>query len=192
MLLATIVAAGGGVLVGFVRGGRLERLAQVPIRLAWLAAVAWLVQVVLFVSPLAPSVERFAAPIHLATVILLAVVIFFNRGLPGFAVLGIGLGLNAIVYAANGGFMPVSESALIAAGNASSISAMADGARFQKTILLRGDTPLWFLGDILPLPMAGKVYSVGDVVAGIGLFALIAGGMLRTPTAGATPTLSRG
>ena len=77
--------------------------------------------------------------------------------------------------------MPVSEGALIASGNVTALAAMADGARFQKTILLQADTPLWLLGDILPLPLAGKVYSIGDVVAGLGLFVLIVGGMLRTP-----------
>lgn len=181
MLLATLVAAGSGVLVGFARGGRVERLAELPIRLAWLVGLAWLVQVVLFVSPLAHSIDPFAAPIHLATVLLLAIVIVFNRALPGFAILGVGLLLNAVVYAANGGFMPVSEGALLASGNMTSLAAMADGARFQKTILLQPDTPLWLLGDILPLPLAGKVYSIGDVVAGLGLFVLIVGGMLRTP-----------
>jgi hypothetical protein len=32
------------------------------------------------------------------------------------------------------------------------------------------------------LPLAGKVYSVGDVVAGIGVFVLITGGMAERHT----------
>jgi hypothetical protein len=109
-------------------------------------------------------------------------------------VLGLGLLLNAAVYAANGGFMPVSEGALIASGNTEALSAIADGGRFQKVILLRSDTPLWFLGDILPLPVVGKVYSVGDVVAGLGLFVLITGGMSLTSgrQADTTPPRSDG
>jgi hypothetical protein len=89
----------------------------------------------------------------------------------------VGLLLNASVYAANGGFMPVSEGALVASGNGPSAAAMADGNRLQKTTLLQSDTPLWFLGDILPLPLVGKVYSIGDVVAAVGVFVLAAGGM---------------
>ena len=177
MLVATIVAACAGVLVGLLRGGRIEYLARLPIRLAWLAGLAWLIQVGLFVSPLAAALDALAAPIHLATIVLLAAVILANRDLPGVAVLGLGLVLNACVYAANGGFMPVTESALLASGNVSAIEVMASGARYQKTILARPDTPLWFLGDILPLALVGKVYSVGDVVAALGLFALISGGM---------------
>jgi hypothetical protein len=177
MFVATIVAACAGVLVGLLRGGRIERLAQLPIRLAWLAGLAWALQVVLFLSPLAGVLDRWAAPIHLATVVMLAFVILANRALPGLTLVGVGLLLNASVYAANGGFMPVSEGALVASGNGASAAAMADGTRLQKTTLLQSDTPLWFLGDILPLPLVGKVYSIGDVVAAVGVFVLAAGGM---------------
>ena len=68
MLVATIVAACAGVLVGLLRGGRIEYLARLPIRLAWLAGLAWLIQVGLFVSPLAAALDAWAAPIHLATI----------------------------------------------------------------------------------------------------------------------------
>jgi hypothetical protein len=177
MLLATIGAACGGVLVGLARGGRLARLGQLHIRLAWLAGLAWVVQVVLFVSPVASVLDAWAAPIHLVSIVLLGVVILANRQVPGIALLGVGLLLNATVYALNGGFMPVTESALIASGNQASLAAMADGARFQKTFLSQASTPLWVLGDVLPLPVAGKIYSIGDIVAAVGLFVLVSGGM---------------
>jgi hypothetical protein len=76
--------------------------------------------------------------------------------------------------------MPVSEASLVASGNSASLAAMAGGARFQKTFLEQPSTPLWFLGDVLPLPVAGKIYSIGDVVAVLGIFVLIEGGMLST------------
>jgi hypothetical protein len=183
MFLATVVAGCAGLLVGFARGGRLSRLGQLHIHVAWLAGLAWLVQVVLFVSPAAGVLDSWAAPIHLLSIVLLAAVIVVNRSLPGIGLLGLGLLLNASVYAANGGFMPVTDSALIASGNSASLAAMADGARFQKTFLSQPDTPLWFLGDLLPLPIAGKVYSIGDVIAAVGLFVLVAGGMLGDPSA---------
>ena len=177
VFIATAAAACAGVLVGLLRGGRIERLAQLQIRLGLVAGLAWLVQVILFVSPLASAIDSWAAPVHLASIALLALVILANRALPGVALLGVGLLLNASVYAANGGFMPVSETALVASGNAASVQPMSGGARFQKTILQQPDTPLWYLGDVLPLPVVGKIYSVGDVVAAVGLFVLIVGGM---------------
>jgi hypothetical protein len=182
MLLATVVAAGAGLVVGASRGGRIDRLAQLPIRLPWLAGVAWLVQVALFVSPLAAVLEPWAGPIHAASIGLIGLVIVANRVVPGIALLGLGLLLNAAVYAANGGFMPTSEAALLATGNESGLEAMRGGARFQKTVLMRSDTPLWFLGDVLPVPPAGKIYSVGDLVAASGVFVLVASGMTERPS----------
>src|SRR5207248_9408292 len=91
MLVATIVAGCAGVLVGLLRRGRIEYLAQLPLRLAWLAGLAWLIQVGLFVSPLAAALDGWAAPILLATLALLVPVIRANRSLPGVVVLGLGL-----------------------------------------------------------------------------------------------------
>jgi hypothetical protein len=177
MILATLVSCCAGIAVGYLRGGQLSRLAEVRIRLWWLAVVAWLVQVGLFVSPLGVLFDPWAAQIHLLTIGLLAIVIVANRALPGLALLGVGLALNATVYAANGGFMPVSAMALQATGNTTSLAVMAGGARYQKTMLERPDSPLGFLGDVLPLPPAGRIYSVGDLVATLGIFVLVAGGM---------------
>jgi hypothetical protein len=177
MLALTIAALSLGLLVGLVRGGSLGRLAHLPLRLPWLAGIAWLSQVTLFVSPLASALEPWAAALHLASVALIGVVVLANRAVPGLALFGIGLLLNAAVYAANGGFMPVADRALLAVGNEATLGAMQGDARVQKTFLMRPDTPLWFLGDVLPVPLVRKVYSPGDVVAAAGAFLLVAGGM---------------
>jgi hypothetical protein len=178
MLALTIAAVSLGLLVGALRGGSLGRLARLPIRLPWLAGLAWLLQVTLFLSPLAPALEPWAAALHLASVGLVGAVVLVNRALPGLALLGGGLLLNAAVYATNGGFMPVSERALLAVGSdAATLEAMRAGARVQKTFLMHPDTPFWFLGDVLPVPLVRKVYSPGDVVAAAGAFVLVVGGM---------------
>jgi hypothetical protein len=54
----------------------------------------------------------------------------------------------------------------------------------QKTFLMRPDTPLWFLGDVLPVGLVGKVYSPGDIVAAIGVFVLVVGALVATPKIG--------
>ena len=183
MLALTITALSLGFLVGLLRGGSLGRLAQLSLRLPWLAGIAWLIQVTLFLSPLAPALEPWAAALHLASVALIGAVVLANRAAPGLALFGIGLLLNAAVYAANGGFMPVSARALVAVGNQATLEAMRGDARVQKTFLMRPDTPLWFLGDVLPVPLVRKVYSPGDVVAAAGAFLLVAGGMGGRPHA---------
>jgi hypothetical protein len=42
---------------------------------------------------------------------------------------------------------------------------------------MRLDSPLWVLGDVLPVPPLGKVYSAGDVIAAIGALLLVSQGM---------------
>jgi hypothetical protein len=138
-----------------------------------LAGLAWLIQVVLFASPVAGVLEPWAAAIHVASIVLVALVLVVNWALPGMALFGLGLLLNAAVIGANGGFMPVSEAALVAAGNGASIEPLARGERIQKAILMRPDSPLWLLGDVLPVAPLGKVYSAGDLLAAAGALLLV-------------------
>jgi hypothetical protein len=191
MLFATAAAVSFGILIGFLRGGNLTRLAQLPVRLFWLGGLAWLLQVVLFASPLADRLDMWAAPIHLATVALVGAVIVANRALPGLALVGVGLLLNAVVYTANGGFMPVSENALLAIGNSASLDAMRSGERIQKAFLMRAESPLWFLGDVLPFSPFGKVYSVGDVIAAFGALVVVVQGMGSKAQSGGSGDLTQ-
>lgn len=177
VLFATIAAVALGLLIGLVRGGSVARLAQLRVRLAWLAGLAWGVQVVLFSSPLAVSLDRWAAAIHLASIVLVGIVIVANRSMPGVALFGLGLLLNAVVITANGGFMPVSEAALAAVGNEARSEALDRGERAQKSVLMRPDSPLWVLGDVLPVPPVKRVYSIGDLVAAVGALLMVSQGM---------------
>jgi hypothetical protein len=93
------------------------------------------------------------------------------------ALFGLGLLLNATVITANGGFMPVSESALMAVGDTASTAALQRGERIQKAVLMRPESPVWFLGDVLPFPPLGKVYSAGDLVAALGALLVVSQGM---------------
>lgn len=187
MLFLTVAAAAAGGLVGLARGGRVERLASLPITWPWLALAAWLLQVVLFISPAAPSLDPWAVPLYAASMLVVGVVIVANRALPGLALLGLGLLLNAAVVVANGGFMPVADAALEAVGSGATAEALRGGERLQKSVLMRPETRLQPLGDVIPLPPLGKVYSVGDLVAAAGVFLLVAGGMGQRSRAARPP-----
>jgi hypothetical protein len=178
VLFATVSAVLLGLLLGRIRGGSLSRLAQLPVRLPWLAGLAWLIQIVLFASPLGAALDTWvAAAIHYASIALVGIVIVANRATPGMALFGLGLLLNATVITANGGFMPVSESALMAVGDTASTAALQRGERIQKAVLMRPESPVWFLGDVLPFPPLGKVYSAGDLVAALGALLVVSQGM---------------
>lgn len=162
-----------------MRGGRLNRLADISLRKPWLAAVAWLSQVVLFGIGFPPNLQQLAVPLFFTSMALVAAVLLLNRHVPGLWLFGLGLILNAVVMAFNGGFMPVSDSALYAAGTGGTVDVMRANGRVQKTFLMEPDTPFWFLGDVLPFAPINKVYSIGDIVAGLGAFWLVVGGMGR-------------
>ena len=93
----------------------------------------------------------------------LAVLIAFavaNRHLTGVAVVGLGLLVNLIAVAVNGG-MPVRAGALEAAGIEGAV--LSDPRHLEST-----DDPLPVLGDVLPVPLAQEVISFGDLIVVIG------------------------
>jgi hypothetical protein len=119
----------------------------------------------------------------LATYAMLLAFVIVNRRIPGIALVGLGLALNAAVMAANGGLMPVAPETLARAGLLHLASQPTTGARLlgAKDILLpREQTRLWCLGDALVIPLPaplGAVVSVGDVVLAVGLCAVMTAAM---------------
>jgi hypothetical protein len=115
------------------------------------------------------SVVLDGTPATLALAASLAVLITVattNRHITGVAVVGVGLFVNLVVVALNGG-MPVRGSALVAADvvEASQVaSTELDGARHLET----GSDTLGVLGDVLPIPLAREVMSFGDLIVVVG------------------------
>ena len=81
--------------IALVRGGRFRWLAQVSLRLGWLAIAAFALQWSIIYAPL-PHTEGPFAPrtlILIASYLLVLVVLVVNRRVPCVAVMGIGLNL---------------------------------------------------------------------------------------------------
>jgi hypothetical protein len=171
MLYLTTAAVLGALVVRLTRRHRLSELPH--LRAAPMALGAWLLQLAVLASPLSAALAPLAMPIQALSLILIGLVVFANRRAPGVSLLALGLALNVVVMAVNAGYMPVSPAALWTVHGADT-PLNAPGAHQQKTVLMQADTPLWFLGDVLPVPLLGKVYSLGDLVAGIGAFVLLA------------------
>ncbi|HHX44100.1 MAG TPA: DUF5317 domain-containing protein [Chloroflexi bacterium] len=166
--------------IALVRGGRFRWLAQVSLRLGWLAIAAFALQWSIIYAPL-PHTEGPFAPrtlILIASYLLVLVVVVVNRRVPGVAVMGIGLGMNLLVMLVNGGFMPVTMEAVERAGLAHLALGTEAGARLMATkdiILPAEATRLWLLSDIFvvppPLPFR-TVFSLGDLFLAVGVFVL--------------------
>lgn len=104
--------------ISLARGGRFLWLAQVSLRLGWLAIVAFALQWSIIYAPL-PRSEGLLGPrtlLLMASYLLVVVVVVANRRVPGLPLIAIGLGLNLLVMVANGGFMPVTMEAVEHAG----------------------------------------------------------------------------
>jgi hypothetical protein len=95
---------------------------------------------------------------------VLVAVAFANRHITGVAVVGVGLLLNLVSVAINGG-MPVRPSALEVAGVVSEGETVTvEEPRHLET----SADPAPALGDVLPVPLTSEVLSFGDLIVIVG------------------------
>lgn len=159
-----------GIVVGLVRGGKLENFSAAAFRQPWMVFAGLALQVgAQAAEPSVPALHNGAAgPAVLAVSYALVIgFVVLNIRFPGTLFIGVGLLLNLAVILANGA-MPVSMAAVHAAG-ARSLPGLQSGVKHHP---MGPGTHLDILGDIIPVPALGIV-SVGDVILGIGIFLLI-------------------
>lgn len=152
-------------------GGRLANLGAVELRgKAAILASLGLQLLVVTIVPNAFS-HTVDTTIHLASYGLAIVFVYSNRHLPNLWVAALGGALNLAAIAANGGEMPASRTALLAAGKPVVHKGFVNSAPVAHARLA-------FLGDIFSIPKAlplANVFSIGDVVLLIGATAMLAG-----------------
>jgi hypothetical protein len=107
--------------------------------------------------------------LHLASYGMAAAFLLVNRRVPWLWMIGLGGMANLAAISANGGVMPASRAALVAAGRATHVAHFTNSTAVPHPHLA-------FLGDIfawpVPLPLA-NVFSVGDVLLLVGTAMLI-------------------
>jgi hypothetical protein len=125
--------------------------------------------------------DCYTPPLYILSDILLLIAVAFNFSLGGMKVLGLGLLLNLIVIAANGGYMPVALDMVEEAGLVKAAKALQNEGHYANWTALNEDTRLRFLSDIFTLPFkmpGGRlIFSAGDVFIGYGVLGLIWSGM---------------
>lgn len=167
MVLLVILVASA--LVALIRGGRFRNLALWVPQRGYLVGLALAIQI--GVVYLQPRSQPLIVALFALSLTLLATFVVANYRLPGMLLLGAGLALNIVAMAVNGGFMPVSPSALAHAG-LGSLASLPEGSLLEgsKDILVWPEhARLWWLGDIIPLPPPiSVVLSIGDLAVGAG------------------------
>jgi hypothetical protein len=167
-----------GVVVGLLAGGRPSGLATIRIRWAPVIAGGLLFQVLLFAAPVAERIGDLGPALYLGSTVAVAVAVLRNWAIPGIPLVVAGAACNLAAVLSNGGFMPASAQALAASGKA--IPAMYSNSSAVP------DPVLWPLTDVFALPRwlpAANVFSVGDVLIGVGVAMVIVAGMRLRPTA---------
>ena len=156
-----------GLLLALVLGGNPSRLAEVRFRFSGAVAASLLIQIVLF-SELGRGIDRpVRSALHLASYGLLAAFALANLRVRALLPVFLGMTLNGLAIAANGGSMPLSKAAAHAAGIPTADSGTNVSVNAHQ---------LWFLGDVFALPAQlplANVFSVGDLLIGLGMIAFI-------------------
>ena len=157
-----------GLLAGLLLGGRIGNLAQLRIRWAWLAVAGFVAQLLVFSEPIGSKLGDAGPAIYVASNLAVLAAVLRNLALPGMAVIAAGAVCNLAAIVANGGFMPADAGALAAAG------IEIDG--LTNSIVV-ADPALRLLTDIFAIPAGfplANVFSVGDVLIGVGVATVIA------------------
>jgi uncharacterized protein DUF5317 len=175
LILLTVSAA---LAAGFIAGGSLRDFPAVKVRW-WGLAFAGVAMQLLTVGGALETV------LLIGSLLLLIVFVVANVRAPGFTLILIGLALNATVITLNQG-MPISRDALVASGQADTLTELETNDDGQKHFLDDGHAVLLPLGDVIGVgPPVRQVISIGDVFVqlGVGWFIVIA--MRRPETANA-------
>jgi MFS family permease len=175
-----------GLGLGLLVGGKLDNL--VGVRLRWLPLLIF-AAVARF--GLDGALSAGAVPdglrmwLVVAVYLLFAVILLVNRSLPGLTAAALGTVANGIAIVANGGWMPVWQPSLSAAG----LDPNVLHSSFHR--ILDGPVDAGFfahggpLVDMIPIPIpiVQSVASVGDLLLGAGLAFFVFAALVRVPAA---------
>jgi len=182
MILALAVVVGLAASWARHRSRTARQIAAIPLRWAWLVLLAVVLQIPLLRASFAPTEQvTLQQALFLVSHLLLLVFVWQNRRLLAIQILGVGVILNLLVTLINGGFMPISPETLAQINPGSSAEQWTVGyhyGRSKDAILLREETQLWMLSDMLVLPPPfpwPTAFSLGDLLLALGIVVLLQG-----------------
>ena len=179
-----------GMLLGLLLGGRPTGLAALQFRWPWLIIAGLLVQVVLFTDAVAARVGELGPGIgpviYVGSTAAVFAGVLRNVRIPGMALVALGALSNLAAIAANGGYMPAGAAAMAALGK-------TDPTIYSNSAVVTHPA-LEPLTDIFAIPAwvpFANIFSIGDVLIGLGVVVIVAAAMRLDPAAAGSPTPSR-
>ena len=176
MLFETLAVS---IVVGLIRKGKIKNIESIPVK-GWPFIIAGFLVYISTLIILKYSSGALSSWIFSNIILLVSTYYFFtiigiliSSMSVGFVLISTGLGLNGLASIVNGGRMPVSADALSIAGLEGNISFLS-GGKSSVHILADAGTRLYYLADIIPVPLIiPKVISIGDIILAIGIFLTI-------------------
>jgi hypothetical protein len=164
-----------GLVVGSLMHGRIAGLADVRFRWAPLALLGFTFQLALFSEPVAERVGSLGPPLYVASTALVLLAVLRNLRIPGLPLVALGAICNLAAIVANGGYMPTTPGALAVLG-------AVEGTVYSNSAVMT-DPRLPVLTDIFAMPPEipfANVFSVGDVLIGLGIMVAVVAAMRGT------------
>jgi len=177
MLYAVAIGLGLGLLLR----GRIARLGQVRLRWAPFAFAGLAVQLILFSGPVAGAIGAAGPPIYVASTAAVLGAVAVNWRIPGLPIVAAGAASNLLAIVANGGYMPASPEALAALGEEAAPG--FSNSATPDSVALAPLTDIFAMPSWLPF---ANVFSIGDVLIGVGIAIAIVAAM-RDPRLDAPP-----
>jgi len=162
-----------GIVAGLLLGGRIGGLATLRVRWAWLAIIGFAIQLAIFSDPIGTRVGDAGPAIYVVSNLAVLAAVLRNVAIPGMPIVAIGAMCNLAAIVANGGRMPADPDALRTAG------VVVSGATNSVVLPNPALAPLT---DVLAIPAGvplANVFSIGDVLIGVGVATVIALAMRR-------------
>jgi hypothetical protein len=160
-ILYAVVA---GLVLGVASGGSPARLGELRLSRAPLIVLGMVVQLLLFSTPLGDTLGDAAPVAYVASDLAVLIAVASNLAIPGLAIVLAGGASNLLAIAVNGGFMPASPGALALLGR------LPQGT--YSNSVSREAPILGPLTDLFAMPAwvpFANVFSVGDVLIGVGV-----------------------
>jgi hypothetical protein len=178
LLIAILI----GLAAGLALGGRPRNLVRLLLRWPLLILVALVIQLAIFTSWV-PVPRTLLPGLYILSNANALVWLGRNIRIQGVPCVGLGAVSNLAAIVANGGRMPVDGALLARARGAAAETAVALGQSPTNSVLSSGQTRLPWLTDRFllapPFPFPA-VFSIGDLLIGLGVAWVIVAGM-RSP-----------
>ncbi len=172
-----------GILIGYIRKGRLSNLSELQIRGWVLVVIGALIQFVPILLNKFDLIPTYHVYFPFAALILMLVVMTMNLNKNGIWLILLGGILNTVAIAMNNFKMPVDLGALKYAGLDAVAETIVDGSVINYINASTVNNFSKFLGKVIAVPGVypfAKVLSVGDLMMMIGITLLISGQMVNS------------